>query len=310
MSRRLITTLAGMLGLLSVANSLLAAPIFVPNASFEGPIAIGPTPNINSWQKTPKPEWYDEGGGGFLWSQLTGVFKNPPTTSTNNHIDNCDGLQAIWLFVVPEVCLFQDYDSMDWNDPAPSHEFDATYESGKSYQLTVGVIGTGGGMLEDATMELSLYYRDAASNRVAVAVTSLTNTPTIFSNNTHFIDCRVNVPVVRASDAWAGKKIGIQFLSTVTTNYQGGGYWDLDNVRLISTLAPTLVNPIHTNGQFQFTVQSEPGLACEIFTSTHLTLPATNWTSLGIVTNGTGTIPFIDTSGNLPQRFYQARQLP
>ncbi len=296
--------------MLSVANSLSAASILVPNASFEAPTALGPTPNISSWQKTPKPDWYDDGGGSFLWSQLTGAFKNPPVTSTNDHIDNCDALQAIWLFAVPEVCLFQDYDSMDWNDPAPSHEFDATYEPGKSYHLTVGVIGTGGGMLEDATLELSLYYRDAASNRIACAITSLTNTPTVFSNNTHFIDCMVDVPVVRASDAWAGKKIGIQFLSTVTTNYLGGGYWDLDNVRLISILAPTLVNPIHTNGQFQFNIQSEPGLACEIFTSTNLTLPTTSWTSLGRLTNSTGTIPFIDTSANLPQRFYQARQLP
>ena len=48
----------------------------------------------------------------------------------------------------------------------------------------------------------------------------------------------------------------------------------------------------------------------EVLAAPDVTLPAGNWTSLGPITNLTGTIPFIDTSANLPQRFYQARQLP
>lgn len=307
MSRLLNKAIYGLGILLLVSNPLTAAPIPVPNASFESPAAPFPTPNISSWQKTPKPEWYDEGGGGFLWSQLTGIFRNPLVTSTNNHIDNCDGLHAIWLFAVPEVCLFQDYDSMDWNDPGPSHEFDAEFETGKSYHLTVGVIGTGGGMQPGVTLELSLYYRDAAGNRIAVASTSLTNTPAVFSNNTHFVDCHVDVPVVKPGDAWAGQKIGIQFLSTVSSELQGG-YWDLDNVRLVA--GPALLSPARTNDQFEFTLLGEPGARFEILTTTNPSLPATNWTSLGLVTNLSGTIPFIDTSANFDQRFYRARQLP
>jgi hypothetical protein len=308
MRRSLIATVAGIIVLLRVSDSLMAATIVVPNASFESPNVPFPSPNFNSWQKTPKPDWYDDGGGSFLWSQLTGVFKNT-TVGSSNYIDNCDGLQALWLFAVPEVCLFQDYDSMDWNDVVPSHDFNATFEPGKSYHLTVGVIGTGGNMMQGVTLDLSLYYRDALSNRVAVATTTVTNTYDVFSNNTHFVDCRVAVPVVKATDAWAGKKIGIQFLSTVSTNLQGG-YWDLDNVRLISNLAPTLLNPIRTNGLFQFTLQSEPGLAFQVLASTNPTSPSSNWTSLGFLTNVTGAIPFVDTSSNFPQRFYQARQLP
>jgi hypothetical protein len=84
----------------------------------------------------------------------------------------------------------------------------------------------------------------------------------------------------------------------------------LDNVRLNSMLAPSLANPVRTNGQFQFTLQSEPGLAVEILASTNAALPALNWTSLGNLTNTTGTIPFIDRAANFDQRFYQARQLP
>jgi hypothetical protein len=84
----------------------------------------------------------------------------------------------------------------------------------------------------------------------------------------------------------------------------------LDNIRLTSTLAPTLLNPTRTNSQFQFIVQSEPGMILEILATTNATLPALNWTSLGTLTNTTGTIPFIDTSANFDQRFYQARQMP
>jgi hypothetical protein len=303
---RVSPAIVAVCALLTATVTTSRASIIVPNASFEGPVALFPTPSINSWQKTPKPAWYDESGG-FLWSQLTGTFKNPPATSTNNHIDNCDGLQAIWLFAVPEVCLFQDYDSMDWNDPAPTHDFDVTYEPGKSYHLTVGVIGTGGGMSPEATLELSLYYRDASSNRVPVAITSLTNTPAVFSNNTHFVDCHVNVPTVQPGDVWAGKKIGIQFLSTVTPESQGG-YWDLDNVRLVA--GPVLQFPMITNSQHQFTLLGQPGARFEILTGTNAASPVSNWTSLGIVTNQLGTLPFTDTNTAVPQRYYQARQLP
>ena len=112
------------------------------------------------------------------------------------------------------------------------------------------------------------------------------------------------------ADAWAGQHIGISLLSTSRTNLNAEGYWDLDNVRLTSTLAPTLLNPARTNNQFQFTLQSEPGMILEILAATNAALPALNWSSLGIVTNTTGTIPFIDTAANFDQRFYRARQLP
>ena len=279
----------------------------VPNASFESPTVFYATPDFDSWQKTPKPEWYVEEGG-FYWSYHLGAFKNTAVSSAN-HIDNCDGNQALWLFAVPEVTLFQDHDSMDWDDPAPTQAFDARFEVGKSYRLTVGVIGTGGGMLEGVTLELSLYYREAGSNRVPVAVTSLTNTPSVFSNNTHFVDCVVDVPVVKADDPWAGEHIGIQFRSTVSPALQGG-YWDLDNVRLASNLPPVIASPMLANNQFQFTLRSEPGLVFEIFATTNFALPPSEWTRLSTLTNITGTVPFVDTSADSIRRFYQARQVP
>ena len=257
-----------------------AAAIHVPNHSFELPATAFVSINIDSWQKTPKPDGYDEGGG-FLWTQLTGIFKNTATNSPD-HIDNCDGNQALWLFVVPEAGLFQDYNSLDLDDPSPSHAFDAKFEVGKSYHLTVGVIGTGGGMQQGATLELSLYYRDDDSNRVTVATTTVTNLLTLLSNNTQLVDFTVNAPTVRLADAWANQNIGIMLRSTVSTNLQGG-YWDLDNVRLLA--GPSLLNPVWNNNQFQFTLLGEVGAEFEILSTTNTAQPLANWSRLGTLTN-------------------------
>jgi hypothetical protein len=296
-----------LMALVSCTNAIRAASISVPNNSFEFPTNTYASPIFDSWEKLPKPDWYQETNG-FFWTQLTGSFRNTATNSPD-HIDNCDGKQALWVFVVPEVGIFQDYNSVDWDDPSPTHAFDTKFEIGKSYHLAVGVIGGGGAMQEGATLELGLYYRDALSNRVIVAATTVTNSSATFSNTTHLIDFTVNTSTVQAGDAWANQNIGIIIRSTVNTNLQGG-YWDLDNVRLTSTLIPTLLNPVHANGNFQFTLASEPGLAFEILASTNATLPAANWSILDTITNLTGTIPFIDTAPNLNQRYYQARQLP
>jgi len=237
MNKRLLEITVSLLLLLSAAGLLQSATIPLPNGSFESPAIVFVDLNIDSWQKTPKPDWYVESGG-FLWSQLTGAFKNTAAGSFD-HIDNCAGDQAVWMFAVPGAGLFQDYNSVDWNDPAPAHEFDARYEVGRAYALTAGVIGGGGGMSNGVTAEISFYYRDAASNQVKVAATSITNTPAIFSNKTHLIDFIVQVPTVKLGDAWADQHIGIQLLSTVSTGLQGG-YWDFDNVRLTSSAEPTV----------------------------------------------------------------------
>lgn len=306
-----LTKLAALGGLALGMLRATGAPINVPNNSFESPTNDFVNIVFNSWQKTPKPDWYVEGSG-FYWAQLTGAFLNTATNSPT-HIWNCDGKQAIWLFAVPEVGLFQDYASIGSNETVPSYAFDAIYEPGKSYQLTVGLFGGGAGgnygMLLGATLELSLYYRDANSNRVTVAATTVTNSAELFPSNTNFVDFTVTVPTVRASDPWAGQHIGIQLLSTVPPELQGG-YWDLDNVRLTSTLAPQLLAPGRTNNQFHFMLRSEPGLRCEILASTNATLPIASWTVLTTVTNVSGEMPFVDSAPFFQQRFYQARQLP
>lgn len=292
--------IAFVVALAMISLPVIAGPIHLPNASFELPASGFVSINIDSWQKNPKPDWYNEGGG-FFWTQLTGIFKNTATNAAD-HIDNCDGNQAVWLFAVPEVSLFQDYNSLDFDDPAPSHAFNATYDVGKSYRFTLGVIGTGGGMQQGATLDCRLYYRDASSNRVIVSALTITNTTAIFSNNTHLIDFTLNVPAVKPTDSWAGQHIGVQLVSTVTTNLQGG-YWDLDNFRLVSVEEPSLVNPVSTNGQFRFTLQSEPGLAVEVLSATNATSPV--WVSAGIFTNTTGNAVFTEDVTS-EARFYRA----
>ena len=289
----------------SAADSLRAETITLPNASFESPITPYAGPFINFWQDAPKPAWYDETGP-FTWDQLTGVFLNTPFGSFD-HIDNCDGNQAAFLFVVPEVAIFQDYDSIDWSQTSPSHAFDVKFEAGKSYHLIIGIIGGGGGMLEGASLELAFYYRDALSNKVIVAATNVVHSQTVFSNRTHLVDCHLDMTTVKAGATWVGKNMGVQILSTVATNLVGG-YWDLDNVRIFSIKEPMLLNPAVTNNQFTSTLQSEPALRVEILTSTNLA--TTNWSSLGVLTNSTGTMLFTNAISNFEQRFYRARRLP
>ena len=283
---------------------LQASTITIPNASFESPPTAYANPFINSWQQVPQPDLNDQ------TTLLTGVFSNQPPADPF-HIDNCDGSQAMFLFAVPQAAILQDYDSTDWMNPTPTHAFDAAFEVGKSYRATVGVLGGTNlaiPMQEGTTLELSLYYRDNASNLVNVAATSITNSGDLFPTATHFVDFQVEVPTVQASDAWAGRHIGVRILST--TYELIGGYWDLDNVRLASTITPVLLAPGYTNGQFSCTLQSEPGLRFEMLAGTNLELPLSNWTRLGVVTNIGGTVPFLDPASGLTRRFYTARQLP
>ena len=143
---------------------------------------------------------------------------------------------------------------------------------------------------------------------MTVASTTITNTRSPFPTTTHFTDFNVRVLPVKATDAWAGKHIGIQLASTVGFDLQGG-YWDVDDVRLKVVHEPILTGLGVTNSQFQFTLQSAPG-RFEIVASTNIALPSSSWTSLGTVTNYTGGVSFADTNTNFGSRFYQARQSP
>jgi len=287
-----------------------AASVLVPNASFESPAVpqVSPYawPFIDDWQKSAQPVWYNPtNNNNTPWDYLMGTFYNVPFPGV--FIDNCDGSDAAFLFAVPDVALFQDYDSVYGTNTTPTHAFNAKFNLGSSYDLTVAVIGGGGGMTNGVTLDLSLYYRDSSSNMMTVAVTTVTNSLQAFPTNTHFVDFQVHMPAVKAGDPWAGQHIGIQLLSTANFG-NAGGYWDLDNVRLTETPALALSSAGVTNGEFSFTVVSQPGVQFEIQASKDIATASSNWITLATFTNATGITSFRDSTTN-SARYYRAKQL-
>lgn len=279
------------------------APINLPNGSFEGPDTPFADPRIDSWQDFPKPPWYDELTNG-PWDYLTGVFENTDPTASN-HIHNIDGSQAAFFFAYPQVGIFQDYNSLDWAHILPSHEFNAVFQPGKAYHLSVGLIGGGGNMREGVSIATALYYRDASSNMVFVAMTNITHSLTLFPDTTNFVHIPLVTPLVKTSDAWANQNIGVAIMSTVGFEL-AGGYWDIDAVRLQEVGQPR----VRTTRVGEVIIESEPGMKFDILASANLTTPFANWTRLSTVENVTGTVTFQDPSTSKGPRFYIARYAP
>lgn len=225
-----------------VAGSLQSASsqvsVSVPNFSFESQVAAPPyyvDTRIDSWQKPDKPAYFDETAFGILWDQTAGAFLD------TNPYSNIDGNQGAYLLSFSQVGLFQDYNTVDWNDGAPSHEFDALFLPGNVYTLTVGVFGKS--MTDGSTLELSLYYRDGSDSMMTVASTTVTYLAANFPQTPplSLFDFSVSTAAVQAADAWAGQHIGIKLESTFGT---GAGYWDVDNVRLTAIPEPATLSMV------------------------------------------------------------------
>src|SRR5260370_14986576 len=125
----------------------------------------------------------------------------------------------------PQVTLFQ----------ASTYGFNAAYAVGQSYTLTLGVFGKS--LNPNNSLQLSLYYRDAGNNIVTVgSPTTITYNPATFPLTAplNLVDYSVTISAVQAGDAWAGKNIGIMI--QVTASDFTGGYWDMDNIRLTSSV--------------------------------------------------------------------------
>jgi hypothetical protein len=282
-------------------GSLAAGAIHVPNASFESPAASFPEINIESWRKTPKPADYDESGG-FLWTQLTGLFRNV-APGNEAHIENCDGAQAAWLFAVPGVGLFQEGSST----PGGGEEFAGRFEPSRSYRLTVGVIGGGYGMWSGATLQVSFFFRDSEGAIVTVAETTIAHDPALFGIPKRLVDVTARVPRVDSGDPWAGQGMGIMLLSTVSSDLQGG-LWELDNVRLGEYAEPTLVASAVTDGVFTVELEGETGVVYELLASNDLAAPLAEWALVGAATNVTGRVVFSDDETDAARRFYTVRE--
>lgn len=232
---RLMAFAAGLAVLPAGIGILQAQSINVPNGSFEAQSGVGQPYGVNifvdSWQKATKPAYFDiiEANYGFYWVQTAGVFLD------TNPYGNRTGTQAGYILPYSQVALFQDYTTTDWNDAAPTHDFNAQFTVGKGYQLTVGLFAKN--MTAGSSLQLSLYYRDSLNNPVTVGSTTITYSAASFPLNSslNLIDYEVNVPCVQAGDAWAGQNIGIKLESL---NGDGTGNWDFDNVRLTAVPEP------------------------------------------------------------------------
>lgn len=201
----------------------------VPNGSFELPGTEFVSTRIVSWEELPKPPEYPEGGG-FAWDQLTGVFRNT-LPGAADHLANLDGNQALYLFAIPGVGVFQDATSRDWDDVAPSGDFAPRFDVGTSIRLEAAVQGGGGNMLEGVGLEIGLYYRDDLGAIQLVASTNVIHDVDDFADRSRLVDVGVVVPEIRAADLWANRPLGILLRSTVTDAMKGG-YWDIDTLRL------------------------------------------------------------------------------
>ncbi len=296
-------------GLLAVWLSLVwlsawAGPIVVPNGSFESPATSSVDVRIDHWQKTDQPVWWDPNAYG-PWDQLVGSFINLEP-GTAQHIVNMDGSQAIWVFANPGAGLFQDYAATDW--AGTTGAFTAAYEVGNAYDLKVGMlVGTAFPMEPGSVLEVSLYYRQPSSERVTIASTMVTNRPGTFNEyGTNLMDFSVHLPTVKVSDPWQGQHIGIAFISVLVPP-PGGGYWDLDNVRLTARRSPMMTTPTIKDNAFTFLVEGEPGSRFEVLAGVDPARPIAEWTVMGPWTNQTGSERIVDPVGSQP-RFYQVRE--
>jgi hypothetical protein len=210
--------------ILWISTPAMSAPILIENASFEAP-----TVDPNGFGAVPLVEGWTEIDIDTLASTNTGVFANTDPNSFD-HIVNADGKQLAFLGSQTGNALQQD--------------LDAVYTTGYEYTLTVGVSISSrfppSAVEPVDTLELVLYYRDA-NDLIDIAHQTVEATGQSY---TQLQDFSLQLPTVQASDAWAGMNIGIALRAAG----QAGGFWDMDNVRLVE-LAPVSI-PIE-NASFE-----------------------------------------------------------
>jgi hypothetical protein len=144
---------------------------------------------------------------------------------------------------------------------------------------------------------------------VTVAEARVTFSTNVFTNVFQLREYEVRLPHVRQEHPWAGKPIGVEFVSNVSPGLIGG-VWDLDHVRLMEFVPPTLTQPIWSEGGFAFTLLSEPGLVFEVLSAADASLPLDLWAGEGSVTNVPGILPVQGLTATGAHRVYAVRQWP
>ena len=183
-----------------------AEAIPVANHSFESPVVPPESdppayPVVSDWIELDNDTDY---------STNTGVFTNVAYA----YIAGTDANQLAFLGSEQGNALLQD--------------LAATYQVGKSYEMTVGICVSGSYQPPDPNgLELAFYYKEANDPNRLDIVSATTLAPSSFTS-TVLEDNSIYLPTVQAEDAWVGKTIGIATRATGPM----GGYWNLDNVRV------------------------------------------------------------------------------
>lgn len=208
MSSRLFHTTVFLLCLWAAA-AFAGTSIPIQNASFEAPYV-----DPGGFSALPLVDGWTEIDVDIETSTNTGVFANPAEGSPGRLV-NAHGEQLAFLGSQTGNALEQDL--VD------------TYRLGCEYELTVGV-GVSGMFPPGAAdaLELVLYYRDDAGV-VEVATQSL---DAAGLSSTELRDFSLYLPPVQSGDAWAGMTIGVALRAAGMP----GGFWDIDNVRLIESV--------------------------------------------------------------------------
>ena len=245
-----------------------AASIAIANASFESPAIdlstnpFGAVPVASDWTELDLDP---------LASSNTGVFVNTDPNSFD-HVVNADGRQLAFLASAVGNGFEQN--------------LTATYKAGCEYRLTVGV-GISSRFPPRAeppadTLKLVLYYLDA-NTPVDIASVSV---EAVGISATKLKDLSLYLPAVKSNDAWAGKTIGV----AIRAAGAAGGFWDLDNVRLVESLPASIAI---ANASFE-------SPAIDLSTNPFGAVPmASDWTELDLdplASSNTGV--FVNTDPN------------
>lgn len=193
--------------ILLIIASVQADSVPIPNHSFEVPMI---DPNNNPFPVIPFTSSWTEDDIDPC-SLNTGTFVNTPPES-DDHLVNSDGSQLAFLGSMNGNALWQ--------------YLPATYQQGKSYELTVGVCVSANVPVPQGTpLTLALHYlfNSAPADIVSVQV------PAPASSSRILEDFSVTLPTVQPGDPWADKNIGFAIRATGAA----GGFWVIDNVRLM-----------------------------------------------------------------------------
>ncbi len=215
----------------------------IANNSFESPFV-----NPDYFPAIPVASLWTEMDVDTEYSTNTGVFRNTPPDSPYDHIVNADANQLAFLGSGSGNGFLQDL-----QDP------NATYQTGKSYRLMVDVCPSvrypPSGPDPNNKLILSLYYYLNDANAVDIQTSPVPSTELTVNVLKTF---SVTMPTVQAGDPWVGKNIGIAILAAGLP----GGYWDLDNVRLMEFQAiPDFTDDSFVNLQ-DFAVMASEWLSC------------------------------------------------